>query len=250
MKKPLVSIITPAYNCVSTIEETYKSIFNQTFSDWEWIIIEDHSNDGSFDFIKSMIKDDTRVKLFQTEKNSGAAIARNIGIEQSNGRFIAFLDADDLWKERKLELQIDFMMKNGFAFTFTNYDVLFPNGKIVKYKIKKEHLTYKNLLKTNDIGCLTVVYDTNQLNKVLMPVDCFKREDYGAWLDITRNGVIAYKLNESLSIYRLDSNSVSSNKIRLLKYQYNVYRRHEKFNLFKSFWLLLVCSLKKFVKKY
>ena len=250
MKAPLVSIITPAYNCVSTIEETYKSILSQTFSDWEWIIVEDHSKDDSYNFIKKIIKDDTRVTLLQTEKNSGAAIARNAGIEKARGRFIAFLDADDLWKKEKLEHQVEFMLKNNYSFTFTNYDVLFPNGKIVNYEIKKNQLTYKNLLRTNAIGCLTVIYDSEQLGKVFMPVDCYKREDYGAWLDITRNGTLAYKLNESLSIYRLDSNSVSSNKFRLLKYQYNVYRKHEKFNFIKSFWLLLICSLNKFAKKY
>ena len=250
MKTPLVSIITPAYNCASTIKETYKSILNQTFSDWEWIIIEDHSKDDAYAVIREIIKGDERVFLLQTEKNSGAATARNVGIEKARGRFVAFLDADDLWKEQKLEHQINFMLKNNFAFTFTNYDVLFPNGKLVKYEIKRDQLTYKNLLKTNDIGCLTVIYDTEHLGKVLMPVDCFKREDYGAWLDITRNGTKAYRLNESLSTYRLDNNSVSSNKFKLLKYQYNVYRKHEKFNFVKSFWLLMICSIKKFAKKY
>lgn len=248
--KPEVSIITPAYNCKSTIEETYKSILSQTFSSWEWIIVEDHSKDHSYEFISEMVKKDQRVVLLRTEKNSGAAVARNIGIEKASGRFIAFLDADDLWKEDKLEKQIKFMKDNGYVFSYSDYYLLYDNGKTIEYKSKRNISTYKTLLKSNDIGCLTAIYDSELLGKFYMPIDCEKREDHGMWLDITRSGVIAHKLPELLATYRLNNQSVSSNKTRMAKYQYRLYRRHEGFNVIKSFWYLLLCSLNKIFKKY
>ena len=247
---PLVSIITPAFNCENTIKETYESIKNQSFYSWEWIIVEDHSNDNSFTIIKDIVKNDKRVIFFQTSKNSGAAIARNLGIRNAKGRYIAFLDADDLWEKEKLISQITFMEKNNYPFTFTNYDLLYCDGKIKKHRIKKDVVTYNQLLKTNYIGCLTVVYDTSILGKIFMPLDCEKREDHGAWLDITRKGINAYRLDEYLSIYRVGNESVSSNKAKMIKYQYRLYRKHEKFCAIKSLWFTFLCSVNKVFKKY
>lgn len=250
MNKPIVSIITPAFKCKSTIEETYQSIIKQSFRDWEWIIVEDNSNDGTYEFIKNLIKDDKRIILLKTNENSGAAIARNVGIEHAIGKYIAFLDSDDLWKPEKLQKQIKFMSDNCYAFTFTNYDLLFFSGNIKKHKIKKSQVRYKDLLKRNYIGCLTVVYDSDILGKIFMPLDCEKREDHGAWLDVTRNGTIAYKMNDYLSMYRIGNNTVSSNKFKMIKYQYRLYRKHEQFGPFKSMLFTLICSANKLFHKY
>ena len=250
MNKPLVSIITPAFNCKNTIKETYESIKKQSFESWEWIVIEDCSKDNTFEYIKELIKDDNKVVLLKTDKNSGAAIARNIGIQHANGKYIAFLDSDDLWKEEKLSRQIQFMQENNYFFSFTNYDLLYSNGKIKQYRIKYDNITYKKLLKSNHIGCLTVIYDSEALGKVFMPLDCKKREDHGAWLDITKRGIDAYRLDEFLSVYRIGENTVSSNKIKMMKYQYKLYRRHEKFGVIKSAWYTLVCSINKIRKRY
>lgn len=250
MTKPLVSIITPAFNCQKTIKETYESIKSQSFKSWEWIVVEDHSTDDTFEYVKQMIQGDGRVILLQTPKNSGAAVARNIGIEKASGRYIAFLDSDDLWKKEKLSNQIKYMQEKDYSFTFTNYDLLYPNGEIKQHRIKHDIVTYKKLLKSNHIGCLTAVYDSVVLGKVLMPLDCEKREDHGAWLDIVRTGVNAYRLDESLSIYRISSGTVSSNKTKMLKYQYKLYRKHERFNVIKSLWYTLICSVNKLFKKY
>ena len=241
MNKCVVSVITPAYNCEQFIQKTYESICNQSFLDWEWIIIEDHSKDNSYEFIQKMIDGDNRVRLFRTEKNSGAAVARNVGIENAKGKYIAFLDADDLWKKDKLTKQIAFMEENNYSLTFTNFDILLPNGSMSRKTVKKDTITYKDLLKRNFMGCLTVIYNQDEIGKHYMPVDCEKREDHGAWLDITRSGIIAYKLDDYLSIYRVFGTSVSSNKFRMLKYQYRLYRRHEKFNVLKSLWYLGIC---------
>lgn len=250
MENPVVSIITPAYNCINTIKEVYESLKSQTFSHWEWIVVEDYSNDESYKYIQHMTSGDARVRLFRTPKNSGAAVARNIGIENACGRFIAFLDADDLYKKDKLEKQIKFMEDNGYFFTFTNYDLMYGDGTKKQFRIKKDKLTYKSLLKTNSIGCLTAMYDAQKVGKVYMPLDCEKREDHGAWLDITKKGIIAYRLDEFLSVYRVGNQSVSSNKAKMVKYQYRLYRRHEKFGVIKSLWYVLLCSLNKIFKKY
>ena len=249
MEKPVVSIITPAYNCASTIEETYLSIKTQTFSSWEWIIIEDCSKDNTYNFIKSIAEKDSHIILLQTEKNSGAAVARNVGIEKARGRFIAFLDADDCWDKYKLEKQLKFMNENNYLFSYTDYRLLFPNGKTKEYSPKKDKVGYKNLLKNCDIGCLTVIYDSGVLGKHYIPLDCEKREDYGLWLDLTRDGTFAYKLSEVLATYRVTSNSVSSKKHRMLKYLYRVFRKHEKFNAIKSLFYLFIYSFNR-LRKY
>lgn len=245
-----VSIITPAYKCKSTIRETYESIKQQTFSNWEWIIIEDNSPDDSFEFIQNMVKGDSRVVVLRTEKNSGAAVARNVGINYAKGRFIAFLDSDDLWLKDKLKLQLKFMKDSNYALTYTNYYVMDNKGKYKELRLKKDKATYKSLLRRNVLGCLTVMYDTQQTGKILMPLDCEKREDYGAWLDATRNGTVAYRLDAFLAVYRVGSISVSSNKFKMVKYQYRVFRNHEKFGVFKSVWFLLVMSFNKIFNIY
>lgn len=245
-----VSIITPAFNCKETILSTYESIKNQSFHSWEWIVVEDHSSDESFDYIKSIIDDDDRVILLRTDSNSGAAAARNIGIKVANGRYISFLDADDLWMPNKLELQIGYMKDNNYELSCTNYQLLFSDGTTKEFELKKDIIDYKMLLKSNYLGCLTVIYDSEKIGKVFMPLDCEKREDYGAWLDITKKGIVAHRLNQSLSIYRIGSYSVSANKFKMVKYQYRVYRKHEKFGILKSFWYVLVCSLNKLFRKY
>ena len=212
--------------------------------------MEDHSKDNSFDFIKEMTRNDKRVILLRTEKNSGAAVARNVGIEKASGKFVAFLDADDLWYPEKLEKQIEFMKNNDYLLTYTDYDLLLANGKTKQYVTKKSSFTYKSLLKTNGIGCLTAMYDASKLGKVYMPLDCEKREDHGIWLDMTRNGLIAYKLSAILSTYRVGNGTVSSSKFKMVKYQYLLYRKHEKFNVIKSAWYVLLCSFNKVFRKY
>lgn len=250
MERPIVSIITPAFKCLSTIKDTFESIISQSFKDWEWLIVEDCSNDGTYEFVQQLAKQDKRIRVFKTSQNSGAAAARNMGIFNSNGKYIAFLDADDLWKPDKLKTQIEYMEINGYDFTFTDYDLLLQNGKIKKHKIKKQFVNFKDLLKRNYVGCLTAVYNADNLGKNYMPLDCEKREDHGAWLDITKKGINAYRLEECLSMYRVGNNSVSSNKIKMVKYQYLLYRKHLHFNVFKSLWYTIVCSLNKLINHY
>lgn len=237
-----VCIITPAYNASNTIEETYESIKNQTFSNWEWIVVNDKSKDNTLELIKELSKQDKRIVVIDAPENGGAARARNLAIEKASGRFIAFLDADDLWLPTKLEEQLKFMKDNGYVFTYTNYEVFLPNGKTYLYRPKKESIGYKDNLRGLKIGCLSVMYDTEKLGKVYMPLDAEKREDHAAWLDITRDGTRAYKLDKCLCRYRAGNTSVSSNKVKMIKYQYRMYRKHEHFGVLKS-WFYTFCVI-------
>lgn len=247
---PLISIITPAYNCASTIEDTFSSIQSQTYKNWEWIIVNDCSTDNTLKVIEKIANTDHRVHIINLGMNTGAAVARNKGIEFAKGRFIAFVDADDLWKPEKLEHQIKFMMDNSYSFSYTDYYIFFPNGKRKIYRTKKTYVTYKNLLKSNMIGCLTVMYDASLLGKQFMPTDSPKREDHAAWLDLIKVTKKAYRLGEILSEYRVGVKSVSSKKTQMIKYQYRLYRKHEGFNPIKSWWYTLCVIFNKAFRKY
>lgn len=233
-----------------TILETYKSIKEQTFSSWEWVVTEDCSSDDTYNVLCEIAKEDKKVVVLRNSKNSGTAISRNRSIEAARGRYVAFLDADDLWKPNKLDVQIEYMQKNNIAFSYSNYDVLPIKGKAKTFNPKKEKINYKGLLKRNDIGCLTVIYDTTILGKRYMPLDAQKREDYAAWLDITKDGYVAFKLNESLAIYRLSAVTLTSNKKKMIKYHYRVYRNHEGFGRLKSLYYLIIFMLNKKFTKY
>ena len=165
----LVSIIVPVYNSEKFIEDTINTVKQQTYKNWELILVNDCSTDKSKEIIEEYIKKDEKMKLINLEKNSGAAIARNTGIEKAKGRYIAFLDADDLWNKEKLEKQIKFMKDNDYKFTFTGYEFADENGrgngKIVKVP---EKINYKKALKNTTIWTSTVMFDIKKLNKELI----------------------------------------------------------------------------------
>lgn len=248
----MISIITPAFNASKTILDTYQSILGQSYKDWEWIVVDDFSTDNTSEIISEISKKDKRVILLKNKQNLGAAHSRNAGISAAKGRYIAFIDSDDLWLSEKLSKQIDFMVTNNFSFTFSNYFILSKNNKQKEHRVKKDYLTYKDLLKRNAIGCSTVIYDTEVLGKQFMPVDSPKREDHAAWLDIVKLSKKAYRIDQFLTIYRIGIRSVSSNKIKMIKYQYLMYRNHEGFSFLKSLWYTFIVSLNKIfrVKNY
>lgn len=238
MENNLVSIITPSYKSEKFISQTIDSVLTQTYQNWEMIIVDDCSPDDSNEIIKEYCKKDTRMRLIKLEKNSGPAVARNKAIEEAQGRYIAFLDADDLWKCEKLEKQISFMTKNNYELTYTNYETMSEDGEnLNNIVISPEKVNYKELLKSNKIGCLSAIYDTKRIGEVYMPL-IKKRQDYGLWLKILKKVDYAYNVNEVLATYRIMSNSVSSNKIDLLKYNYTLFRKHEEFSVIKSLYYL------------
>jgi teichuronic acid biosynthesis glycosyltransferase TuaG len=228
----LVSIITPVHNAYSHIEETIQSVLKQTFTDWELILIDDYSSDKGIHILNKYEGRDSRIHLFENSHNLGAALSRNKGIEMAKGRFIAFLDSDDLWEPNKLEVQLKFMMENNHAFTFSGYHK-FRGEDIVGLHTVPLRVNHEELLKTCSIGCLTAMYDTKQLGKVYMPI-ISRRQDFALWLKILKEIPYAYGINQPLAKYRLRDDSISGNKFRAAKYQWRVYREFEHLGFFET----------------
>jgi glycosyltransferase involved in cell wall biosynthesis len=230
----LVSIIMPNYNSARFVEETIVSVFAQTYENWELILVDDCSSDDSITIIESLMAEDKRIKLIKLAENSGPAIARNRGIEEAKGRYIAFLDSDDTWHPEKLSKQISFMQEHDIALCYTGYyRIEEQSGKIIDQINVPQKVDYNELLKQNIIGCLTAMYDTQKLGKVYMP-DILKRQDFALWLTILKKIPYAYGLDEPLAHYRVRTASVSSNKILASKYNWKLYREVEKLPLHKA----------------
>ena len=235
METDLVSIITPVYNSEKFIKETIKTVQEQTYENWEWILVNDCSTDRSSEIIKQYTKEDGRIKLLNLKTNFGVAIARNIGMEQSNGKYIAFLDADDLWAKEKLEKQIMFMKENKYIFTFTDYEFSDKEGnktgKIVKVPKK---INYKQALKNTTIFTSTVVFNVDKLGKELIQMPNIKSEDTATWWKVLKSGYEGYGLNENLTYYRRMKGTLSSNKFNAIKRIWNLYIKQENLNIFYS----------------
>lgn len=226
-----VSVITPSHNTALFIEETIQSVLNQDFKDWELIIIDDSSSDDSLERIKKF--EDSRIRLIEFKENKGAAVARNAGIEVARGRWIAFLDSDDVWLPHKLSTQLAFMQKHEYAFSYSAYAKINEAGQKIRELHVPPKVNYTDLLKTCSIGCLTAVYDTKVLGKVYMPL-IEKRQDYGLWLKLLKQTTYAYGMQEILAAYRVRSRSISSNKWKAAQYQWRVYRELEKLSWFAA----------------
>lgn len=236
MKEELVSIITPVYNCESLLEETIKCVLNQTYGNWELLLVDDCSSDNSADVIKKYIKKDKRIKYFKLKENSGAAIARNYALSQSSGRFIAYLDADDLWKPEKLEKQVKFMLKNDYAFTCTDYEKIDEQGNSLNKIIKiPNKVNYNLFLRNTIIQTVGVMVDTLITGKelIVMP-NIRRRQDAATWCQLLKAGFDCYEVPECLSYYRVVPNSLSSNKFKAIKMNWYWYRKIEKLPLWKT----------------
>ncbi|WP_159947756.1 glycosyltransferase family 2 protein [Polaribacter septentrionalilitoris] len=246
----LVSIITANYNSEQFISNTIESILRQSYQNWELIIVDDCSNDKSIDIITLYAKKDSRIRLFVLDVNSGAAIVRNKGIEMSKGNFIAFLDSDDLWLPKKLELQMNFMIENKFLLTHTSYEIIDEKGIPINKIIKcKEKLDYNRMLYSNEIGCLTAMYNSDVLGKIFMP-NIRKRQDYALWLKILKSEKYAYGLDIVLAQYRDRSKSISNNKIEMLKWNWNLFKEIEKLSYFRATISTVSCAVHKTLKYF
>ena len=221
--KDLVSIIMPSYNSGRFIAETINSVLNQTYSNWELIIVDDCSSDNTGEIIKEYKKRYSNIIYKVLEKNSGAAIARNEALKLAQGKYIAFLDSDDIWMPEKLEKQIDFMKKNNYSFTYTDYKIKL-NGKLQPYVITAPNKVNKiKMYNYCYFSTITVMYDREKIGLVQIK-DLKKNNDYAMWLKIIEKEN-AYRLAECLAIYNKHSNSISRNKMKLIKYHYILFRR-------------------------
>lgn len=233
----LVSIIMPNYNSASFIKETVDSVLAQKYQNWELIVVDDCSTDNSAEIIEQY--SDSRIHIIKNTVNSGAAVSRNSAIEAASGRWIAFLDSDDLWSPDKLTKHLKFMNENNCTFSFTHYSVLNGENKLItEFSPAKNVYDYNTILKHCYIGCSTVIYDREKTGKVYMPVNAVKREDFACWLKILKSGENAVCFHECLTTYRVHSNSVSSNKLKIVKYQWNVYRKTEELSILKSLYYM------------
>ncbi len=237
--QPLVSIITPAYNCEKYISETIESVIAQTYQNWEMIIVDDCSKDNTLEVIKTYAEKDDRIKWHRLEVNSGAAIARNTAVSKAKGKYVAFIDSDDMWLEMKLEKQVFFMEENNYNFTCTSYSKINELGNPIKKAVKaKPKSHYKKILANNTIGNSTAMYNAKELGYVTIP-NIKKRNDFVMWLKILKKEKYVYGISEPLAQYRIRNGSLSNGKKGLIKYQWYVYREIEKISFIKSSYYLL-----------
>lgn len=224
MEDNLVSIITPSYNSSRFIKDTIESVINQTYQNWELLITDDCSIDNTVAIIEDYVKKDSRIKIFIQDKNRGPGAARNNSISRAKGRYIAFLDSDDIWEKNKLERQIDFITEKNVAFVFSSYYLMNESGVSLKKIIRvPEQITYRGYLKNTIIGCLTVLIDIKQTGKFEMPL-ISTSQDMATWLQILKKGYNAYGMLEVLAGYRLVQNSNTAKKWKAVKDVWKVYR--------------------------
>lgn len=238
-----------AYNDEAYIALAIASVRAQTRPDWELIVSDDGSSDRTKSIVRELMALDPRIQLLEAGKNRGPAQARNVAINEARGRYIAFLDSDDLWKPHKLERQLAFMEEQDVAFSFSSYDRLNEQGRIINTHLVSKSVTYADLLKTCVIGCLTAVYDSDKLGKMYMP-DIRKRQDFGLWLRILKKVESAHPVPESLAQYRVRKVSVSSNKRVAAKFTWAVYRDVEGLGLMASSYYFANYALNGLVNTY
>lgn len=231
-----ISIITPVYKCEKLLEETIKCVIEQTYENWEMILVDDCSPDNSAEIVKKYAELDKRIKYIRLEENSGAAVARNKALEESTGRFIAYLDADDLWKKEKLEKQVKYMLDNKYAFTCTDYEKIDEDGESLNKIIKiPQKVNYNLFLRNTIIQTVGVMVDTRLTGKELLKMpNIRRRQDAATWCQLLKNGFDCYEVPECLSYYRVVSNSLSSNKFKAIKMNWYWYRKIEKLSLWKT----------------
>jgi len=250
INNPCVSIIMPAFNAARTIAESVRSAQLQDFTDWELLVVDDGSRDDTVNLVRQFQADDPRIKLLTTGGRAGAAQARTKGIQAAQGRYIAFLDSDDVWLPNKLSVQLDVFKSTGCNFCYSAYRKMDDEGFVGAAVIEvPSTVSYREILKTNKIGCLTAMYDSHFFGRLVIPSlgrasdHGFWRfflkgqvihEDYGLWLSLLKKpGAVARGVQEPLAHYRVGRNTRSSNKIVAATSQWLIYRRLERL----SFWL-------------
>lgn len=249
-KEPLVSIITPLFNAEKFITHTIESVLAQTYVNWEMLIIDDASTDAGPIIAKNYEKKDIRIQLKSLRENQGAGICRNTGTEMAKGHYIAFLDSDDVWHPEKLNKQINLMLEQEQDVCYSSYQHIDQLGNPLQKRVKAlPRLTYKKQLRNNYIGNLTGIYNAKKLGKIYSP-KIKKRQDWALWLEaIKRSNKPAIGIQEDLAFYRVHEQSLSSNKFKLIPYNYHFYRKVQGFSALKSIAYLLVFFWEYFFKR-
>ncbi len=245
----LVSVVMPSYNSEAFITESIQSIINQSYSYWELLVVDDASTDATPEIIQEFASKDSRIRLIKNSSNLGTHHSRNKGIEAASGDFISFLDSDDQWKPRKLEIQLKTLSNENIAACFSSYDLISETGQKLNRHVRAlPVLTYDKLLKANYVGNLTGIYNATILGKIYCP-EIRKRQDWGLWLKVIEEGGPMEGIQESLAVYRVRRNSISNNKFEMLKYNFKVYHRVLNYSFFSSMWMMLIFLKEQFFVK-
>jgi glycosyltransferase involved in cell wall biosynthesis len=244
----LVSIVTPTYNSEAFILQTIESVQNQTYKNWEMIIVDDCSIDNTANIVIEKATSDKRISFIRLDQNSGPAKARNAGIEKVSGKYMTFLDADDIWFPEFISTSIETIIKNQVFFVFSSYRRSNEELEFVYSDfIVPQKVTYTDILKSNSISCLTAFIDIEKLGKKRMP-DIFKRQDMGLWLQYLKEIPFAFGIQKPMAIYRIRENSLSRKKSKLLKYQWQFYREVEHLSVLQSAYYMINWMYRGFVK--
>ena len=244
----LVSVIIPYYKKRKFISETLDSVVNQSYKNLEIIIIYDDVNKTDIEFLRKITKKDNRIKILENSETMGAGISRNIGILESKGKYIAFLDADDIWHLDKLKKQISFMEKYNYFISHTSYSIINENKNIIGKRIANNFFKLHELLKSCDIGTSTVVLNKKLINQNVKFASLSTKEDFVLWLRILKNNISIYGLNEDLASWTKSKNSLSSSTFQKIKDGFKVYHTYMNFVFIKSIYYLICLSIN-FLKK-
>tara|TARA_Y100001935_G_scaffold194793_1_gene162867 strand:- start:831 stop:1577 length:747 start_codon:yes stop_codon:yes gene_type:complete len=243
MDKDLVSIIIPFYKKKEYIFKTVNSILNQSYNYYEIIIVYDDENLSDFDYLKKMFKSINKIRMIKNFQTIGAGHSRNKGMDNANGEFIAFIDADDIWKKDKLKNQINFMKKKNLKFTHTSYEIIDKNDKVLGERISRNFEKVDDLIKSCDIGLSTVIIKKEIIDDQTKFPNLKTKEDFVLWLKILQKNISISYFNETLSSWRKLDNSLSSSVIQKLLDAFKVYNYYMKFNFIKSFYYTICLSV-------
>tara|TARA_A100001035_G_C27745890_1_gene483957 strand:+ start:655 stop:1395 length:741 start_codon:yes stop_codon:yes gene_type:complete len=244
----LISIVIPYYKKREYIASTLNSVLKQTYKNLEIIIIYDDQDKEDLEFIKRLIKLDKRIILIINKKSLGAGLSRNYGIKKSKGKYVSFIDADDIWKKNKLELQIKFMKKKNFLISHTNYETIDKENNIINFKTARNFNNVNDLIKSCDIGLSSVVVKKKILTRECLFANLKTKEDFVLWLRILKKNIKIGGLQKNLMCWRKLDNSLSSSVVQKIKDGYRVYNKFMKFNFFKSLYFLFLLSLNSLFK--
>ena len=239
----LVSVIIPYFRKNKYITETISSVLRQTYEYLEVIIVYDDETKVDLDFINNLKNKDSRIKIITNPLNLGAGESRNIGITNAKGSYIAFVDADDIWDAKKIELQLSYMMSNKYSFTHTSYKIINSENKIVGHRKAKNFENYQSLLGSCDIGLSTVMIKKNIFTNDLKFPNLKTKEDFVLWLKFLKKNYKIFSINTDLTSWRKLNNSLSSSTLQKLIDGFNVYHKFMKFNFIKSlYYLIVLCA--------
>ena len=244
----LISVIIPYYKKREFINETVSSVLNQTYANIEIIIIYDDSNKDDLSFLLKIFKENKNIKIINNDKNLGAGLSRNKGIYAANGKYIGFLDADDIWNKNKILKQITFMQKFDFKISHTSYEIINESNKVLSCRKARNFNSYQDILKSCDIGLSTVILEKSIIDDELNFSNLKTKEDFILWLKILRSGLVIGALDEKLSYWRKTKNSLSSSTLQKLKDGYRVYRIYMNYGPIKSLYFLFCLSLNYLIK--